>query len=580
MVSAVKVGGRRLHELARSGDRGRAGAAAGDGAPLRRALACPVRPGVSAAEVELLVGHLRAHPGRRSGPCPGRRCPPAQPAAHRHRFVHPGRGPPARRDRRWCRPARRCATYPRSPVGDETWSARSRHGKVLDGPRRWASRVRDPWAVLATRGGGAAGRLRGPSRHDGEAGGGRGPRRRRLASERCRSSTIPSPGLVPPSGTAVTIGAYDGVHRGHRAVIARVRRAGRDARPAERAGHLRSPPGQRGAPRVGAQAALRPATSASSCWPTPASTTRWWSHFDEVRAKEPPDDFVREVLVGALAARVVVVGDGLPLRSPSPGQRGPAARTWAPSSASRWSGSTWSGVDGRPAPEATPRSRRPPSARPWPPATWPRPPRCWVGPTRSAAPVVEGRRAGPRAGLPHRQRGRPRRDLPAGRRHLRRLVPPPRRCAPARPPSRSAGGPPSTTTSTPRCSRPTCSDFDGRSLRRAGPGPVRDAGCATRRSSTRSTSWWRRWAATATRLGPCWASSSRGTGSPGDRRSWVGVAAAALHPPPQSADETSMALVTDTVRARHRPVGGPTMAPAPGPPLVHAVERAPGGPRA
>src|SRR5512144_1409484 len=28
----------------------------------------------------------------------------------------------------------------------------------------------------------------------------------------------------PPAGTAVTIGAYDGVHRGHRAVIAHVQR--------------------------------------------------------------------------------------------------------------------------------------------------------------------------------------------------------------------------------------------------------------------------------------------------------------------------------------------------------------------
>ncbi len=31
--------------------------------------------------------------------------------------------------------------------------------------------------------------------------------------------------------------------------------------------------------------------------------------FDEARSKEPADDFVREVLVAALAARVVVVGD-------------------------------------------------------------------------------------------------------------------------------------------------------------------------------------------------------------------------------------------------------------------------------
>ena len=56
----------------------------------------------------------------------------------------------------------------------------------------------------------------------------------------------------------MTIGAYDGVHLGHRAVIAEVPPTGRGRGPAHRGRHLRPPPGHRRAAGVRAAAAHRP----------------------------------------------------------------------------------------------------------------------------------------------------------------------------------------------------------------------------------------------------------------------------------------------------------------------------------
>ncbi|HXW82057.1 MAG TPA: bifunctional riboflavin kinase/FAD synthetase [Acidimicrobiales bacterium] len=113
--------------------------------------------------------------------------------------------------------------------------------------------------------------------------------------------------LAPPNGSVVTIGAFDGVHLGHRRLIERVRRTANE---------------------IGAQ----------SCVVTfdrhPASVVRPESapllltdldqklsllaacgidltlvvRFDAERASEPAEEFVAEVLVGCLNARAVVVG--------------------------------------------------------------------------------------------------------------------------------------------------------------------------------------------------------------------------------------------------------------------------------
>ena len=112
----------------------------------------------------------------------------------------------------------------------------------------------------------------------------------------------------PPGGTAVTIGAYDGVHLGHRAVIGEVRRR------ADEAGlrsavvtfdrHPASVVRPESAPRLltdlDQKLELLAATGIDYCLVVT---------FDEARSREPADDFVREVLVGCLAARLVVVGD-------------------------------------------------------------------------------------------------------------------------------------------------------------------------------------------------------------------------------------------------------------------------------
>ena len=110
MVSAVKVGGKRLHELAREGkevereprpvtvhrfdveaDDGRARVSTGSRSSARRAPTCARWPPTSAT---------------RSAEAPT--C--ATLRRDRHRLVHPGRGPAARRSRRAAGRARRCAT--------------------------------------------------------------------------------------------------------------------------------------------------------------------------------------------------------------------------------------------------------------------------------------------------------------------------------------------------------------------------------------------------------------------------------------------------------------------------------------
>jgi riboflavin kinase / FMN adenylyltransferase len=110
-----------------------------------------------------------------------------------------------------------------------------------------------------------------------------------------------------PAGTVVTIGAYDGVHLGHRALIAEVRQR------AERLGCAsavvtfdRHP-----ATVVRPESAPLLLTDLDQKLELLASTGLDHAlviRFDRDRADESAEDFVRNVLVGCLRARSVVVG--------------------------------------------------------------------------------------------------------------------------------------------------------------------------------------------------------------------------------------------------------------------------------
>jgi riboflavin kinase/FMN adenylyltransferase len=112
----------------------------------------------------------------------------------------------------------------------------------------------------------------------------------------------------PDRGSVVTIGAYDGVHLGHRAVIAEVRRrAARDGLDSAVVTFDRHP-----ASVVRPESAPRLLTDLEQKLELLADTgldRALVVSFDEVRAKEPAEEFVQEVLVGCLAAKVVIVGE-------------------------------------------------------------------------------------------------------------------------------------------------------------------------------------------------------------------------------------------------------------------------------
>ena len=113
---------------------------------------------------------------------------------------------------------------------------------------------------------------------------------------------------VRTDGAVVTIGAYDGVHLGHQAVLRLVRELA-DARGFEAAlvtfdRHPAEVVRPESAPRLlttlDQRLELLDATGdLDLCWVLT---------FDEARSKEAAEDFVREVLVDGIGARLVVVG--------------------------------------------------------------------------------------------------------------------------------------------------------------------------------------------------------------------------------------------------------------------------------
>lgn len=112
----------------------------------------------------------------------------------------------------------------------------------------------------------------------------------------------------PTAGSVVTIGAYDGVHVGHQAVIAEVRAraaaAGLESTVVTFDRHPAAVVRPATAPRLltdlDQKLELLEATGIDRCLLVA---------FDEVRSKEPAEDFVQEVLVARLGARRVIVGE-------------------------------------------------------------------------------------------------------------------------------------------------------------------------------------------------------------------------------------------------------------------------------
>jgi len=113
---------------------------------------------------------------------------------------------------------------------------------------------------------------------------------------------------VQTDGAVVTIGAYDGVHLGHQAVLRLVRELA-DARGFEAAlvTFDRHP-----AEVVRPESAPRLLTTLEQRLELLDATGDldlcWVLTFDEARSKEAAEDFVREVLVDGIGARLVVVG--------------------------------------------------------------------------------------------------------------------------------------------------------------------------------------------------------------------------------------------------------------------------------
>ncbi len=110
------------------------------------------------------------------------------------------------------------------------------------------------------------------------------------------------------AGTVVTIGAYDGVHRGHQQVIAEVRAEAAARGLASAVVTFDRHPARVVRPEsapllltdLDQKLELLEATGVDLCLVLP---------FDEERAKERAEDFVESTLVGCLLARLVVVGE-------------------------------------------------------------------------------------------------------------------------------------------------------------------------------------------------------------------------------------------------------------------------------
>jgi len=112
----------------------------------------------------------------------------------------------------------------------------------------------------------------------------------------------------PAGGSAVTIGAYDGVHLGHRHLLSELRRQADSRRLASVVVTFDRHPATVVRPQS-APAILTDRDQKLELLASAGIDLTLVVPFDEARANETAEEFVLEVLVGALDARVVVVGE-------------------------------------------------------------------------------------------------------------------------------------------------------------------------------------------------------------------------------------------------------------------------------
>jgi riboflavin kinase/FMN adenylyltransferase len=113
----------------------------------------------------------------------------------------------------------------------------------------------------------------------------------------------------PAEATAVTIGAFDGVHRGHQAVLAELRRLADDAGLSSTVVTFDRHPAMVVRPETAPKLLTDLDQKLEALAATGHVDTTVVVPFDQARSKEEPEDFVSEVLVDGLGARLVIVGE-------------------------------------------------------------------------------------------------------------------------------------------------------------------------------------------------------------------------------------------------------------------------------
>ena len=329
----IKVGGRRLHELAGGEEVERAARAvridrSTSSRSTRRASASSscTSPAVTGTYVRSLAADLGSALGdARTLP----RC--AAPASARS----PRRRPPARRG---SRPSVAVVLDPRRDGARVPARHRRRaneHGPwrtVPPSPRTTCSAATTATArSRCSTGAASCSPSTSPVRGGREARGGRRGGRRR--APRCDP---PRRGDRRDRGAVVTIGAYDGVHLGHRAVLPTCELAD------PRGLRTRSSPSTAIRPRSFVPSRRRgcspTSTRSSSCWPRRVVDDTLVVHFDEARSKEPAEEFVprgaRRLrsaprLSSSAPTSTSVTGAGNVTCSPAEGALRSASTCWA-----------------------------------------------------------------------------------------------------------------------------------------------------------------------------------------------------------------------------------------------------------